>query len=239
MNTTLAPQAAVSLRQVEVTRGKNTVLHGLTFDIPRGQITGLLGPSGCGKTTLMRTIVGVQAGVTGEVDVLGRPAGDKSLRREVGYVTQAASVYTDLTVAENMSFFAKVLGADATSIEQALDAVALSEYRARITGSLSGGQRSRVSLAVALLTKPKLLVLDEPTVGLDPVLRVDLWRLFDELASAGTTLIVSSHVMDEAEHCGQLLLMRDGRIVAQDSPPGLKERTHTSTVESAFLEIVR
>lgn len=227
------------MSDVVVTRGKNEVLHGLSFEVPDGQITGLLGPSGCGKTTLMRTIVGVQADVSGEVSVLGRPAGSKQLRREVGYVTQAASVYNDLTVMENMSFFAKVLGASKHDIDDALAAVDLDAYRDRVVSGLSGGQRSRVSLAVSLMTKPKLLVLDEPTVGLDPVLRADLWQLFAQLAHAGTTLLVSSHVMDEAEHCDRLLLMRDGVLVADDTPANLKSRTHTSTVEDAFLEIVR
>ena len=237
--TTQPDDAAVTLDDVIVTRGKNEVLHHLTFQVPRGQITGLLGPSGCGKTTLMRSIVGVQAGVTGNVTVLGKPAGDAALRRRVGYVTQAASVYDDLTVEENLLFFARVLGASAADVDEAVHAVALDDFRGRLVRDMSGGQRSRVSLAVSLMTKPELLVLDEPTVGLDPVLRRDLWTLFTDLAQRGITLLVSSHVMDEAEHCDRLILMRAGVIVADETPSSLKARTRANTVENAFLEIVR
>ncbi|WP_436844708.1 ABC transporter ATP-binding protein [Streptomyces longwoodensis] len=227
-----------------VTRGPRTVLRGLRFTVPRGQITGLLGPSGCGKSTLMRSIVGTQAKVTGTLDVLGRPAGDPALRTRVGYVTQAPSVYDDLSVRQNLDYFAAVLSpaspaaARRADVDRVLAEVDLTTHADALAGNLSGGQRNRVSLAVALLGTPELLVLDEPTVGLDPVLRRDLWTLFHRLAARGATLLISSHVMDEAERCHRLLLMREGEILADDTPDALRERTGADTVEAAFLHLV-
>ena len=231
--------AALSADGMSVRRGKKQVLKGLEFDVIRGSVTGLLGPSGGGKTTLMGAIVGVQAGVSGTLTVLGEPAGSRALRSRIGYVTQAASVYADLTVTENLRFFAKLLGAPRAQVARVIEQVDLAGHAGELARNLSGGQRSRVSLAAALLGNPELLVLDEPTVGLDPVLRVELWRLFAELADAGTTIIVSSHVMDEAEHCERLLLLREGELIADDSPDALLRQTHTTDVESAFLELVR
>jgi ABC-2 type transport system ATP-binding protein len=228
---------AVEVRGLTVVRSGRTVLDGLDLTVGAG-VTGLLGPSGCGKSTLLRSIVGVQQVAGGEVRVLGEPAGSAPLRSRIGYVTQAASVYDDLTVAENLRFFARVLGCPATEEDRSIEAVDLAPYRDAVVGRLSGGQRSRASLAVALLGTPDLLVLDEPTVGLDPVLRRDLWRLFHELADAGAAVLVSSHVMDEAERCDQLLLMRDGAILAQDTPAAIKAQAGTADVESAFLRIV-
>lgn len=210
----------------------------VSLTIARGQVTGLLGPSGCGKTTLMRTFVGVQASVHGEVLVLGEPAGSKSLRREVAYATQAASVYDDLTVMQNLRYFARVLGAPRGDAERVLELVGLNAHATQRVESLSGGQRSRVSLAAALLGSPELVVLDEPTVGLDPVLRAELWQLFRELAAGGATLLVSSHVMDEALRCDRLLLMREGQIVADMTPGELLESTGTHDPEAAFLAII-
>ena len=226
---------AIEITGLRVQRGGRTVLDGIGFAIPRGTVCGLLGPSGCGKTTLIRSIVGVQKLAAGTVGVLGEPAGSASLRRRVSYVTQAPSIYSDLTVAANLRYFAAVLDVPAARGDEALAAVGLTERRHDVAGNLSGGQRGRVSLACALLSRPDLLVLDEPTVGLDPVLRRDLWALFHDLAKNGTTLLVSSHVMDEAERCDRLLLLRDGRLVADDTLPGLLERTGTSEVEQAFL----
>ncbi|MGW5279546.1 ABC transporter ATP-binding protein [Streptomyces collinus] len=235
---------AVHADGLTVARGARTVLHHLDFTVPRGQITGLLGPSGCGKSTLMRSVVGTQAKVTGTLDVLGRPAGHPTLRSRVGYVTQAPSVYDDLTVRQNLDYFAAILEphrapADRRQdTERVLAEVDLTSRADALAGNLSGGQRNRVSLAVALLGSPELLVLDEPTVGLDPVLRRDLWTLFHDLAARGATLLVSSHVMDEAERCHRLLLMRDGRILADGTPDALRTRTGTDTVEAAFLRLV-
>ncbi len=218
-------------------RGEREVLPGLSLDVSPG-VTGLLGPSGCGKTTLLRCLVGAQRVRSGSVQVLGEPAGSKALRTRIGYVTQTASVYDDLTVAENLTFFARVLGVERSSADEVIEVVGLADHRRDVVGNLSGGQRSRVSLAVALLGSPDLLVLDEPTVGLDPVLRRDLWELFHRLADAGSTVLVSSHVMDEAERCDRLLLMREGRIIADGSPDEIRERTGTPDIERAFLHLV-
>jgi ABC-2 type transport system ATP-binding protein len=243
---TPAVQAAVHADGLTVVRGPRTILRSLSFDVPRGQITGLLGPSGCGKSTLMRSIVGTQAKVTGTLDVLGRPAGHPTLRTRIGYVTQAPSVYDDLTVRQNLDYFAAILApgraaADRrhSDVTRAIDDVDLATHADSLAGNLSGGQRSRVSLAVALLGTPELLVLDEPTVGLDPVLRRDLWNLFHDIAARrSATLLISSHVMDEAERCHRLLLMREGEILADDTPDALRTRTGSETVEAAFLHLV-
>ncbi|MGP3637972.1 ABC transporter ATP-binding protein [Streptomyces sp. 24-1644] len=241
-----APAPAIEARALTVVRGDRTVLRGLGFTVEPGRITGLLGPSGCGKSTLMRAVVGTQAKVTGTLDVLGHPAGHPALRARVGYVTQAPSVYTDLTVRQNLDYFAAVLqpgrhhrDARGEAVTRAIDDVDLASHADALAGTLSGGQRSRVSLAVALLGTPELLVLDEPTVGLDPVLRRDLWNLLHTLAAErGTTILVSSHVMDEAERCHRLLLMREGEILADDTPAALRTDTGADTVEAAFLHLV-
>jgi len=214
------------------------VLAGLSIDIAAGEVTGLLGPSGCGKSTLIRALVGVQQVADGRVEVLGEPAGSALNRSRVGYVTQSPSVYGSLTVTENLRFFAAVLGAPPAGVDRVIEQVDLAQHADRPVDGLSGGERSRASLAVALLGEPAVLVLDEPTVGLDPVLRRDLWALFHSLAQDGKTVLVSSHVMDEAERCDRLLLMRDGEIIADDSPAGLRRRTGAPDVEDAFLRIV-
>lgn len=228
----------VATQNLRIRRGKNEVLHGLDLEIHRGSLTGLLGPSGSGKTTLMRAIVGVQKIDGGTVTVLGLPAGTAALRHRVGYVTQAASQYDDLTVRQNLRYFRSVLGAPASDVERVIEATDLGAQAGRLVATLSGGERSRVSLAAALLGAPELLVLDEPTVGLDPVLRVNLWALFRRLADEGTTLLVSSHVMDEATRCDRLLLMREGRLLADDTPTGLLEETGAADAEGAFLELI-
>jgi ABC-2 type transport system ATP-binding protein len=228
----------LEVRGLRVVRGGNEILKGLDFEVGAGQITGLLGPSGCGKTTLMRAVVGTQAITGGAITVLDRPAAHPSLRTQIGYASQAASVYDDLTVAENLRYFAVMLRAGG-DVDRVMEQVDLTQYSGRLTGTLSGGQRSRVSLAVAMLGTPKLLVLDEPTVGLDPVLREDLWSLFHDLSASGVTLLISSHVMEEAGRCDELLLMREGRLLAQDSPDGLTERTGAQTLDEAFLRLVQ
>jgi ABC-2 type transport system ATP-binding protein len=230
--------AAVRVRDLDVVRGSTHALRSVSLDVPEGRVTGLLGPSGSGKTTLMRAIVGVQIVRRGTVEVLGKPAGDPELRRRVGYVTQAPSVYRDLTPRENLEYFARLVGAPPERIDEVLETVDLERLSGRHVGSLSGGEHSRVSLAAALLPSPELLVLDEPTVGLDPLLRRDLWRTFRGLAESGTTLLVSSHVMDEAENCDELILVRDGRIVAQDTPEELLRRTGADDIGDAFLVLI-
>lgn len=232
-------EPAISINQLRVVRGGRAVLHGLDLDIERGCITGLLGPSGCGKTTMMRAIVGVQIVESGAVTVLGDPAGVSKLRSRVAYVTQAPSVYDDLTVEANLLYFARLYGVAKHRIPAAIDAVGLSEHSAKLVRNLSGGQRTRASLATALLAEPEILILDEPTVGLDPVLRVELWDTFRQLAERGATLLVSSHVMDEAERCDQLILMREGKLLAHCPPGQLLQDTGTANVEDAFLSLVR
>ncbi|HEX6353510.1 ABC transporter ATP-binding protein [Actinophytocola sp.] len=235
----MANSSAIIVDGLFVRRGARTVLRDVSFAVPRGSITGLLGPSGCGKTTLMRSVVGVQIVEAGTVTVLGEPAGSPRLRDKIGYATQNPSVYADLTVSESLRYFASVLRAPAGDVARVIDEVGLGTHAHHIVGELSGGQLSRASLAVALLGRPELLVLDEPTVGLDPVLREELWTLFRTLADRGVTLLVSSHVMDEAARCERLLLMRDGGILADDTPQALRTTTGAHDLEQAFLTLVR
>jgi ABC-2 type transport system ATP-binding protein len=234
----MTDRPAVRVDRLRVVRGGAVVLPELTCDIARGSVTGLLGPSGSGKSTLIRSIVGVQRIAGGSVEVLGHPAGAKELRSRVGYMTQAPSVYSDLTVRENLRFFARVLGASADAVDRVIGEVDLEQEADRVVARLSGGQRARVSLASALLGRPDVLVLDEPTVGLDPVLRRDLWQLFHELAEGGTTLLVSSHVMDEADRCNSLLLIREGRLLAQATPDELRAQTGEQMLDAAFLRLI-
>jgi ABC-2 type transport system ATP-binding protein len=233
---------AVSAYGLQVVRGSHTVLSQVTFTIPRGCIVGLLGPSGCGKTTLLRSVVGVQHATAGHVQVLGHTAGAQQLRTRVGYVTQAPSVYADLTVLENLRYFAAALGMRGWCKEDAVVRVVkevdLAGYADKLVARLSGGQYSRVSLAVALLNRPDLLVMDEPTVGLDPLVRRELWQVFQRLAMEGTTLLISSHVMDEADRCDRLLLMRAGRLLASADRGALLKHTGHPNVEEAFMHLV-
>ena len=230
---------AIEVRDLVVDRGRRRVLHGLSCAVPRGSVTGLLGPSGSGKTTFIRAVTGVQIIRSGTVRVLGEPAGSPSLRRRVGYVTQAPSVYPDLTVRENVRYFAALHGLSSAEAERAIADVGLASAATQLVGNLSGGQRSRASLACALIGRPEVLVLDEPTVGQDPVLRAELWARFHELAAAGTALLISSHVMDEARRCHRLLLIRDGRLIADDTPDGVRAAAGTDDLDEAFLRLVR
>lgn len=231
--------AAVDVRGLHVTRRRTRILRGLDFAIQEGRITGLLGPSGSGKTTLMRTIVGAQRISAGSVTVLGRPAGAASLRHDVGYLTQDPSVYPDLSVEANVRYFGAMHNMKPADTAAAIAAVGLEGFARQKAADLSGGEFSRVSLACALVSRPRLLILDEPTVGLDPVLRADLWERFAAMAENGTTLLISSHVMEEASHCSSLLLLREGLLLAQLSPAELGERGRSANLERAFLNIIR
>lgn len=229
---------SIIAKSLVVKRDHSLILDGLTFAIRPGSINGLIGPSGSGKTTLMRAIVGVQSISGGSLAVLGKPAGDNSLRYKIGYVSQDLAVYTDLTVLQNLRYFATVAQAYRNQVDNIIGAVRLDKQRDQLVGSLSGGQKARVSLAAALLGNPELLILDEPTVGLDPLLRQELWQLFGELAAQGKTLLVSSHVMDEADKCDVLLLMRDGKLLWNDSRQRLLSRTNTNSVQAAFMSVI-
>jgi ABC-2 type transport system ATP-binding protein len=232
-------EEAIAVRDLVVDRGGRRVLHGVTASVPRGEVTGLLGPSGSGKTTLMRSVVGVQVVGAGSVTVLGRPAGAPELRHRVGYLTQAPSVYADLTVRENARYFAALHGRGRADADRAVADVGLAGAAGQLVGTLSGGQRSRASLACALVGEPELVVLDEPTVGQDPVLRADLWARFHAMAAAGTTLLVSSHVMDEAARCDRLLLIREGRLIADDTPDAVRAAAGVDDLDEAFLRLIR
>jgi len=233
-------ETAIEVRDLVVERGKRRVLHGFNCDIPRGSVTGLLGPSGSGKTTLMRAIVGVQIVKSGSVKVLGEPAGSKGLRHRVGYQTQAPSVYADLTVRENARYFAALYkGITAADADAAIEAVGLGGASNQLVNTLSGGQLARASLACALISRPEVLILDEPTVGQDPVLRDELWGQFRAAAAGGTTVLVSSHVMDEAGRCDRLLLIREGNLIADDSPAAIRTATNSEDLEAAFLHLIR
>lgn len=228
---------AINATSVSVKKAGKTILDPISFTINPGTITGLIGPSGSGKTTLMRTIVGVQKH-SGDMLVLGKKAGDKTLRRKIGYVTQSPAVYPDLTVEQNLRYFGTLVGASAGKVDRTIGQVGLQKQQKQLVESLSGGQKARVSLAVALLGDPEILVLDEPTVGLDPVLRNELWDLFAELAQHGATLLISSHVMDEAERCKNLLLLRDGKLLWHDSLKKLLAATKKTSVGDAFVTMI-
>ncbi|HJQ08056.1 MAG TPA: ABC transporter ATP-binding protein [Candidatus Saccharimonadales bacterium] len=228
---------AIAAKDVRVTRGVTQALDGVTFQIAKGRVTGLIGPSGSGKTTLIRSIIGAQHITSGRLEILGMPAGSKELRSRIGYVTQTPAVYDDLTVRQNVEYFAAILGVAKDEVKRVIAGVDLHSQEKRMVGSLSGGERARVSLAAALLGNPELLVLDEPTVGLDPVLRKHLWELFGNLAGQGQTLLISSHVMDEAEQCEALLLLRNGKLLHYGPKQELLRSTNTQTVHNAFLRL--
>ena len=229
---------SIVIEKLRIRRGGVIVLDELSLSVASGRVTGLLGPSGSGKTTLMRAIVGVQIVESGAITVLGEPAGTPPLRWKVGYMTQNPAVYGDLTVRENLRYFGRILEAAEGSVEEALETVDMTSFGDRVVNRLSGGQRARVSLATALIGSPELLVLDEPTVGLDPVLRRDLWRTFNSLAEQGKTLLVSSHVMDEADHCHELLLLREGKLVATGTPADVRAQSGRQDLDEAFLALI-
>jgi ABC-2 type transport system ATP-binding protein len=234
----MSASSAIDVGALSVVRGGAPALDRVSVSVAVGSVTGLLGPSGSGKSTLMRSVVGVQKVTPGRVTVLGEPAGSPPLRARVGYLTQAPSIYSDLSVRENLNYFARILSVQRQRVDEVIDTVRLGDFAGRIVDRLSGGQRARVSLATALLNDPELLVLDEPTVGLDPVLRRDLWDTFHSLASRGRTLLISSHVMDEAKRCDELLLLRDGRLLASGTPQELRDRTGAQDLESVFLRLI-
>ncbi len=222
-----------------VKRDGNPIILDLSFEIRKGSIAGILGPSGSGKTTIFRAIVGVQEITSGKITVLGKPAGSKDLRNRIGYLTQSASIYADLTVSENLRYFSKILGTSEISVDEIIDLVDLGKNIKQLASTLSGGERARLALATALLGKPDVIILDEPTVGLDPLLRIELWKVFRLLGEQGKTLLLSSHSMDEADLCDSLVLLREGKILAQGSPAQLKSETGETQMESVFISLVK
>lgn len=235
---------AISVEDLSVILGgKFIAIKNLDVDFEKGKIAGVIGPSGAGKTTLIRAIVGRQKIANGKITVFGMPAGSRKLRQEVSYMTQGLSVYPDLTVEQNLYYFASMFGVRRKDMQKMIDdilhAVDMTKKSKELVSNLSGGQKQRVSLATSLIGSPNLMILDEPTVGLDPVLRDQIWKLFRELTSKGVTIIISSHVMDEAERCDDLLLIRDGKLLAHGSPAEICQRTNTRTVEQGFLKLVR
>ena len=236
-------ETAVSVKNLSVTLGGNVkALKNVSVELPKGQAVGFIGPSGAGKTTLIRCIVGRLHFTKGEIRIFGEPAGSPNLRKRMSYMTQELSVYPDLTVKENLRYFATMMGHNRKSANaitaEVLESVDMPEKADSLVSDLSGGQKQRVSLAIALIGSPELMVLDEPTIGLDPVLRDSLWKIFHSLTKRGTTLIVSSHSMDEAERCDDLVLIRDGHVIAHSSPDELRQRTNTKTIEESFLKLV-
>ncbi len=225
----------IDVQNLVVVRGGKKVIDDVTCGVPKGRIVGLIGPSGSGKTTLMRSIIGAQKIKSGSVKVLDMVAGSPELRHQVGYMAQAPSIYSNLTVYENVRYFGQLLGLPKAEVQRVVDVVELGPQLKQEAATLSGGQLTRVNLAVALLGTPPVLVLDEPTVGLDPLLRKKLWDLFDKLAGAGTTLLISSHVMDEAARCGELMLVRNGQVIAQGSSMTLLDRAKAKSLEEAFI----
>lgn len=230
-------EPAIVAKDLSVIKNKKIILDKLSFSVSQGSVNGLIGPSGSGKTTLMRSLVGVQK-YSGSLEVFAHKAGAKQLRKEIGYVTQESAVYDDLTVEQNLKYFGAIARVPRSDIVRTINEVHLESQAKQIVGSLSGGQRARVSLAIALLGKPKLLVLDEPTVGLDPILREDLWKLFTQLAASGRTLLVSSHVMDEAQRCDNIMLIRSGKLIWNDNRQRLLAETKTHDVGAAFIAMI-
>lgn len=236
-------EPAVKIKNLSIVLGGQIkALKHINLELPPGKITGFIGPSGAGKTTLIKCIVGRLEVSKGSVDIFGLPAGSPNLRSSVSYMTQELSVYTDLTVSENLGYFARMVGLSRTetakTIKDLLQVIDMPDKANTLVSNLSGGQKQRVSLAIALIGAPKLMVLDEPTTGLDPALRENLWRLFYKIAAGGTTLIISSHSMDEAGRCEDLVLIREGEIIAHDEPKELLRKTDTGSVEQAFLKLV-
>ncbi|MDH4333670.1 MAG: ABC transporter ATP-binding protein [Chloroflexota bacterium] len=226
---------AVDVTDARKRFGAIQALDGITLRVPRGQVYGLLGPNGSGKTTLIRTILGLVDGVEGEVTLLGTRMPDREVLARIGYMTQAAALYGDLTAEENVRFFARIHGGG--DVDAALRFVELEDRRSAVVATLSGGMRTRLSLACALVHQPEVLLLDEPTVGVDPQLRVQLWNGFRAMAAGGTTIIISSHVMDEAERCDRLGLIRAGRLLAEGSAADLLALAGADRLENAFLTL--
>ena len=231
-----AAQPAVEVRDLVKTFGRLRALDRISLSVRRGEIYGLLGPNGSGKTTLIRTMVGLIRPDSGTVTVLDRRMPELGVLSRIGYMTQAAALYPDLSVDENLRFFAAIYGAE-SGVDDALRFVDLYDRKKSVVSTLSGGMRTRASMACALVHQPELLLLDEPTVGVDPQLRAQLWDRFQKMAQGGTTIIVSSHVMDEAERAQRLGLILFGRLLAEGSADDLRKQAGVDRLEEAFLKL--
>ena len=231
-------EAAIRAQGLVKAFGALRAVDDVTFELAPGRIYGLLGPNGSGKTTLIRLLTGLTQPTAGWAEVLGTRMPSRPNLSRIGYMTQADGVYTALTVAENLRFFGATYGVEGDEpVAHVLAVVDLADRRASIVGTLSGGQRRRLSLACALIHRPPVLFLDEPTVGVDPLLRVQFWAHFRALADAGTTIVVSSHVMDEADRCDELLFVRSGKVTARGTGQEIRRRAGTPDLEQAFLRL--
>ena len=236
MSATGGPAYAVDVQQVVKRFGDVKALDGITLRVRRGEVYGLLGPNGAGKTTLIRSLIGLVAPESGTVTVLDRQMPQLDVLARIGYMTQQAALYPDLSAEENVRFFGAIHGTQ-DGVREALEFVDLWDRRHSVVSTLSGGMRTRCSLACALVNKPDLLLLDEPTVGVDPQLRRQLWDRFQAMARAGTTIVVSSHVMDEAGRADRLGLIRFGRLLAEGTVSELMREAGVDRLEDAFLKL--
>nr|WP_144927496.1 ABC transporter ATP-binding protein [Paenibacillus bovis] len=232
-------RSCVSVRHISKSFGKHQVLKDINLEIYEGEIFGLLGPSGAGKTTLVKQLSGLDTPTSGENYIFQEKMPDLKLINRIGYMAQSDALYEELSAKENLQFFAELYGLKGTKQSQrtkeVMKLVQLLDHINKPISTYSGGMKRRLSLAIALLHEPEILILDEPTVGIDPVLRKSIWGAFYELKQQGTTLIVTTHVMDEADKCDRLGLIREGKLIAVGTPQQLKEETKTTSIEDAFL----
>lgn len=231
--------ACINIDDLSKSFGKNRVLSHISLQVNDCEIFGLLGPSGAGKTTLVKIIAGIEEATTGAVDVLNTAMPNLAVMQKIGFMAQSDALYAELNAYENLDFFASIYGLKGSykkkRIQQVLQFVNLSDDMKKPIHSFSGGMKRRLSLAISMLHEPEILILDEPTVGIDPVLRKSIWEELSHLAQNGTTIVVTTHVMDEAEKCDRLGMIRDGKLIAAGSPSQLKQNTNSATLEEAFL----